>query len=221
MYVKDIRVVKTKLREKYKQLRCALDAAQKAEMDSEMQSRLLSMRQYAACRSVFTYVSKPIEVDTLSIIAAALANHKRVAVPRCIPGTKEMEFYWITSLQQLEPGAFGVLEPVPEQCEPAVDFHGGLCIVPGLSFDVQGFRLGYGKGYYDRFLSRFPGTTVGLCYSVCTQWKLPHGKFDRPVDFLLTEKYLRRTNAPQNKSPRSSEAFRDQSITNYSSKPKR
>ena len=63
--------------------------------------------------------------------------------------------------------------------------------MPGLAFDPQGFRLGYGKGYYDRFLSGFQGKTVGICYLGCVQWNLPHGYYDRPVDILITERYVR------------------------------
>lgn len=104
-----------------------------------------------------------------------------------------MEFYLIKGEEDLEPGMFGVLEPVPERCQKVTDYSGGICIVPGLSFDAGGFRLGYGKGYYDRFLSQFQGVTVGICYSNCTQWKLPHGRYDKPVNLLITDKYIRRT----------------------------
>lgn len=193
MYVKDIRIVKTDLRNKYKKIRSELDLQKKAGMDAEMQSRLLSLHQYAQNSVLLTYLSKSIEVDTFSIVDAAFANHKKVAVPRCIPGKIDMEFYYIRSRQDVAPGAFGVMEPIVEKCELLTDFSNGLCIVPGLSFDVEGYRLGYGKGYYDRFLSQFKGTTVGLCYSSCTQWRLPHGRYDKPVDLLITEKYLRRT----------------------------
>ena len=104
-----------------------------------------------------------------------------------------MDFYFIKSYDDLSPGKYGILEPVPERCEKAVDFLRGLCLVPGLSFDLQGYRLGFGKGYYDRFLSDFGGTTVGICYSKCTMGELPRGTFDRAVDIVLTEKFSNRT----------------------------
>jgi len=65
--------------------------------------------------------------------------------------------------------------------------------VPGLSFDLQGYRLGFGKGYYDRFLSDFGGVTVGVCYGKCTVTELPRGAFDRAVDIVMTEKFSNRT----------------------------
>lgn len=189
----DIRKVKTELRNGFKTKRTDMPDRVKIAMDSEIQSRFLTLRQYIHCKTVFTYVSKDIEVDTIAIIRAAWLNGKRVAVPKCISSTREMEFYYITSMDDLENGAFGVLEPVPDKCEKVTDFSKGLCIVPGLSFDAEGFRLGYGKGYYDRFLSKFEGDTVGLCYSNCIKWKLPHGYYDKPVDMIVTDRYIRRT----------------------------
>ncbi|WP_085833999.1 5-formyltetrahydrofolate cyclo-ligase [Clostridium merdae] len=195
MPVKNIKEIKTGLRSKYRRLREDLSEEEKRSLDSEIQSRLLSLREYSQADTVFTYISKELEVDTLAIVRAAWANQKRVAVPRCIPGTRDMEFYYIRSWQDLEPASFGVMEPVVERCERVEDESKGFCLVPGFSFDVQGFRLGYGGGYYDRFLSRFGGFTVGICYSFCVQWNLPHGYYDRSVDLLVTEKYVRRTSA--------------------------
>ena len=194
MPVKNIKQEKINLRAKYRAIRENMDPELKLKLDASIQSRLLALREYASAHTIFTYVSKPIEVDTISLIQAAHLNHKKVAVPRCVPGTYEMEFYYISSLNDLEPGMFGVLEPVVSRCERVEHFQ-GLCIVPGLSFDAQGYRLGYGKGYYDRFLSNFHGITVGICYNRCVQWNLPHGYYDRPVDYLITEKYIRRTSA--------------------------
>lgn len=191
MYIKNIRQVKKNLRAQYRQFRERLGPEQKLRLDSSIQSRLLALSEYAKAGIVLTYVSKPIEVDTAALIKAALANRKRVAVPRCLTDTYGMEFYEIDSMDELERGSFGVLEPVPSEKRLVGDC-GGLCIVPGLSFDAQGYRLGYGKGYYDRFLANYKGVTVGLCYSGCVQWNLPHGYYDRPVDILVTEKYIRR-----------------------------
>lgn len=189
----DIRKVKSDLRNGFKDKRTGMTEEVKIAMDSEIQSRFLTLRQYMYCKTVFTYVSKDIEVDTIALIRAAWANGKRVAVPRCVTDTREMDFYYITSIDDLEEGAFGVLEPITDKCEKVTDFSSGLCIVPGLSFDAEGYRLGYGKGYYDRFLSKFHGDTVGLCYSNCIKWKLPHGYYDRPVDMIVTDRYIRRT----------------------------
>lgn len=193
MYRKDIRELKKDLRAESRRFREELDPAAKAGLDAGVRRRLFVLREYAGAQIIYTYVSKPLEVDTAGIIRSAIAAGKRIAVPRCLPETLGMEFYEISSLADLEPGCYGVPEPVPGRCPPARETDGAVCLVPGLSFDAQGYRLGYGKGYYDRFLAGFPGVTVGLCYSGCTRWKLPHGYYDRPVDILVTDRAVRRT----------------------------
>lgn len=164
----------------------------KQKLDCELLSRVLSTEEYSDAETILTYVSTEIEVDTKALINAALQNNKRVAVPMCIKDETSLDFYYINSFDDLTPGTFGVLEPDPLKCEKLIDFSSGLCIVPGLSFDTEGYRLGYGKGYYDRFLSKFKGITVGLCYVYCIKLKLPHGYYDKPVDILITDKYIRR-----------------------------
>ena len=104
-----------------------------------------------------------------------------------------MDFFFIKSYDDLSPGKYDIPEPVPEKCEQVRDFSSGLCLVPGLSFDYQGYRLGFGKGYYDRFLSRFGGITAGICYAKCTVSELPRGVYDRAVDILITERFINRT----------------------------
>jgi len=81
---------------------------------------------------------------------------------------------------------------VPEKCRLLTQYNNSVCIVPGLSFDYDGFRLGYGKGYYDRFLSGFDGDSIGLCYGECVCKRLPHGRYDRAVDVLVTELFTKR-----------------------------
>lgn len=189
----DIRPVKAALREKYRSIRAAMTEDEKKSYDEAIAQQVRRLWQYEKNDTLLIYVSTPIEVDTHAIITQALADGKKVAVPRCVAGTRNMEFYYIRSLDDLEPGSFRVLEPVPERTELMTDFSHGLCIVPAFSYDWSGFRLGYGKGYYDRFLSRFEGNIIGICYSSCVQRSLPHGRYDRPVELLVTESFLRRT----------------------------
>ncbi len=193
MPIEDIRPVKTRLRNEIKAWRRELPPADKAAMDRTITRRVTGLWQYKEAELLLAYVSTDIEVDTHAIIRRALADGKRVAVPRCVPGTRLMEFYLIHSLDELEPGSFGVLEPTPNPDRLLTDFEKGLCLVPALCYDWKGFRLGYGKGYYDRFLAGFGGHMVGICYSHCIRHSLPHGRYDRPVELLVTERYLRRT----------------------------
>ena len=205
MPVADIRPIKEGLRQKYKPQRMAMTPDEKDRVDGIIADRVASLWQYQRCRLLLVYVSTKIEVDTFRIIERALADGKAVAVPRCVPGTRQMEFYRIHSVDDLAPGTFGVLEPVPGVHELLREFPDSLCIVPALSYDWHGYRLGYGKGYYDRFLSKYDGVMIGICYSDCVQRKLPHGRFDRPVELLVTDRYLRRTatrNRAENYRPR-------------------
>lgn len=190
MQINDFKECKMSLRSHYKNLRISMKSKYKEKLDSQIYSRVISLTEYKNCRALLTYVSKAIEVDTLKIIKRAFIDNKIVAVPKCIPNQKRMEFYIIKSFNDLRSGTFGVLEPNESKCIILNDYNDSLCIVPGLSFDHVGHRLGYGQGYYDRFLNDFCGITAGLCYSHCIREKLPCGNFDKPVNLLVTDKYI-------------------------------
>lgn len=192
MRLDDIRERKKDIRQQCVQFRENLSAKRKAELDGKIFTGILALREYLEADVVYTYVCKPAEPDTLALIAAALGDGKRVAVPRCLPEIAGMEFFEIASPGELEPGTYGVREPVPGKSRPVRKSGKAICVVPGLCFDLQGYRLGYGKGYYDRFLVEFSGFTIGPCYSDCVRRNLPRGFYDRPVDVLVTEKYVRR-----------------------------
>lgn len=192
--IRDIRALKTNLRAHYRQKREALTPEEKEARDVAVAETVRSLWQYRQNEWILTYVSTPIEVDTHRIIEQALADGKRVAVPRCVPNTRDMEFYEIRSLSELEKGTFGVLEPVPNDERLLRDLSKGLCLIPAFCYDFAGYRLGYGKGYYDRFLARFEGNRIGICYSDCIRHHLPHGRFDRAAELIVTDKFIRRTN---------------------------
>lgn len=183
----DIRPLKNKLRREIKEQRRNLDSQERETCDAKIGERLRQLWLYRESKIIFTYVSLADETDTRKFIVRALEDGKKVAVPRCIKGTRNMEFCFINSMEDLEEGAFGVLEP-KESCEVISDYSEGFCIVPALSFDRKGYRLGYGKGYYDRFLADFCGKTVGICYNRFVIPALPRGKFDKSVDLVVTEK---------------------------------
>ena len=188
MQIKNIREYKIGLREKFKAIRNAYTHEQKAKLDSDIIERLMRTYQYKNAETVLCYVSTPIEVNTHLLIEKALESGKKVAVPKCRPETTAMDFYLINGFDDLEKGTFGVLEPIESKCEL---YQGGksICIVPGLCFDHAGYRLGYGKGYYDRFLTNYSQTKIGICYNDCVQQRLFHGRFDVPVDLLITYRF--------------------------------
>lgn len=164
----------------------------KHTLDIEIASRLLCTREYMNSKTILTYVSKKGEVDTIGIIHAAFVNKKQVAVPYC-KGEGEMSFYLITSMDDLVKGKFGLMEPDTKKCRLLDDFTDSMCIVPAFTFDPQGHRLGYGGGYYDRFLSTYKGVSAGLCYGTFLKWDLPCEPHDIPVELLVTDRYARHT----------------------------
>ena len=109
---RNIREVKNSLRLSSRAFREGMDAQGKAKADQAILHRLVSLREYGEAQWIYTYVSKTIEVDTLELIRRALAAGKHVAVPRCVPGTREMEFYEIRSLEELAPGKFNVVAQI-------------------------------------------------------------------------------------------------------------
>lgn len=187
---KNIRQRKNELRTVYKRLRANCPKDIKRELDRKLTEKFLSLDEYKECRTLFAFVSTPIEVDTSKIIETALKDGKRLAVPKCIDKTGLMDFYYINSTCCLKKGAFSIMEPDEEICEKVTDFSDGLCLVPGLCFDYQGYRLGFGKGYYDRFLEKFGGISVGICYSRCIEKELPKGIFDKNSAILVTDKFI-------------------------------
>lgn len=179
---------KNELRAHIKQLRLNTDTAERGAADRAIFSRVVAADEYKSCTKLLAYVSAPIEVDTSLIIAHAFGAGKEVYAPRCVEGTRLMEFCRIRSFDDLESGYFGILEP-KDGCERLAGFDAKtVCIVPALAYDSQGYRLGYGKGFYDTFLSGFIGVKLGICYDSCTVSSVFRDSFDVPVDILITDK---------------------------------
>ena len=190
MHPLDIRKYKQSIRESQKKRRAEMDKDKKAELDREIATNVKRLNEYGPAKTLLVYVSTPIEVDTKLIIENAWADGKKVAVPRCVPDTRDMEFHYISSFDDLSPGMFSVLEP-DESLPIVTDFTDCLMIVPGMQFDMNGYRLGYGKGYYDRYMVRFTGRSAGICYSNELRPYMHHGRFDRSVDVIVTDKKIK------------------------------
>ncbi len=189
MSVKNLKSKKTEIRSRHKKLRESFPEDKKAEFDAAIAERFLGLSEYKSCDTLLAFVSKDIEVDTEEIINSAFKDGKRVAVPKCDTETTTIEFYEISSYDDLEQGFYGLLEP-KKSCKKVENFDNSVCMVPGLVYDREGFRLGFGKGYYDRFLIDYSGVTVGVCYSRCIEKEIPRGFYDRPIGMVVTEKYI-------------------------------
>lgn len=181
---------KSSLRSNYLTARRRIDPATKAALDARILERLAGFGIYADAALVLAYVSYGNEVDTRAVIESALASGKRVAVPRVLPHKHKMDFYEIDGMDDLAEGFKGILEPKRGLCSPlgTVDLLGSVCLVPGLVFDAAGHRIGYGGGYYDRFLQFYPGDKIALARSTqVSSNPLPTESRDVPVDFIVTD----------------------------------
>ncbi len=175
---------KTLLREKHIAARKALPPDEKKARDKRIVEKLLSSRAFKGAEAVLLYYPIKEEIDLRPIIRACREAGKPVALPKC--KGDEMAFYVLEPNTLCVKGAYGIPEP-PEGAPLFVPNHKTLCITPGLSFDLRGGRLGYGKGYYDRFLKNFPGVAVGAVYEDMIETELPAEEHDFPVRFLFTD----------------------------------
>lgn len=147
--------------------------------------RLESHKAFQSARTLLTYVSLAEEVDTHPIIEHALHSGRAVAVPR-VAENHRLDWVRIDSINALTPGAFAVLEPTGT-AELLSTFQEPVVLVPGVAFDRAGHRLGWGQGYFDRFLTEFSGTSIGLAFDCQLYDGLPFEAHDRPVDYVITE----------------------------------
>ncbi len=177
-------------RRELKTARAALPAEERQSADRGIAAQVAVLPAYGETDLLLPYLSFGTEVDTRQIIEQAWSDGKRVALPRCVPGTRQMTWHLVTSFDGLEKSPIGVEEPADDpatQVDPA-SASAGLVLVPGLEFDELGYRLGYGGGFYDVFLSTFEGTAAGLCRDQFLQTTpIAHDAHDLPVDFVITQ----------------------------------
>ena len=144
--------------------------------------------EYKNAASVFLYISVGSEVETARIIDDCRACGRRIAVPLCNTAEHTMKAMEISDLSMLDSGAYGISEPRRDLIQNGVISEmkmPELVIVPAISFDLRRQRMGYGGGYYDRYLSDYVGFSVGLAYSECITECLPTGEYDRCVDVVI------------------------------------
>ncbi|MBQ8448496.1 MAG: 5-formyltetrahydrofolate cyclo-ligase [Clostridia bacterium] len=189
----EIRKHKTEIREYYLAKRRGLEDAERAEKNEKICKNMLGSATFRYADIILMYYPKPDEIDIRPVAEAALAAGKKIAFPRCNPADHTMVFHYVSSLDELLPGSYNLMEPaeslpaftpeLAEKCNVA-------CIVPAVVFDKKGFRIGYGGGYYDRYLAGFRGTKVGFAYRDFIVNSVPHGRFDLTVDVMITERGL-------------------------------
>lgn len=159
---------------------------------------ILNSAFFRDSKNVLCYVSYGTEFDTMDLIKSCIATGKNVYVPKVI-SDHEMEFYKIRSLDDLIPGAYGILEPDGVSLKYTyMPNEKTILFAPGLGFDKQGHRIGYGKGYYDTFLHKINQergydkdsfVTVGLCFDCQIFEEIPHEEHDFTLDSVLNSSY--------------------------------
>ena len=177
---------KSDIRKRIIKERKSLPLAMKVEMDRIIAGKVTEHPLFLEAKDIFCYLPIRGEVDTRLILETAWKAGKRVAVPKVLSDTK-MEFFYIHSMSDLETGTFGVLEPTTDLLALPEN---ACVIVPGSVFDKACNRIGYGGGYYDRYLALHTKyQTIGLAYDLQITEKLPLEETDIPLRHILTEKH--------------------------------
>ena len=170
---------KQSLRNKYKEIR--KNIKDKEKQDGIIFNRITNLEEYKQNNLILIYVSLKDEVDTIKLIRYSFKQGKKVAVPKC--EGEDITFYYINSLKDLGQGKFGILDPKTN--EIVNDFANSICIIPGIAFDKQNNRIGYGKGFYDRFLKNYNGIKIGLTYKECICDKIDTDINDIKMDKVI------------------------------------
>lgn len=152
-----------------------------------IEQRLFRSEFWKNSEVIAVTVSKPPEVNTWNIIKRGWEEGKTICVPKCKPAGKELIFHKLTSFQELEKVFYELYEPIPSITASIHRDSIQSVIVPGIAYTQKGYRLGFGGGYYDRFLSGYKGKTLSLAFSNQLVKSLPVEPFDIPVAEILTE----------------------------------
>ena len=161
-------------------------------MSALVQRNLIEAPCYAEAACVVLYAAKDNEVTTDLIFADAIASGRRVCFPRIVAQTHHLSLVRVATRAELQPGAFGILEPTGAEVARHADLERALICVPGVAFGPAGQRLGRGGGYYDRLISALAPQTVtaGLAYSFQVLDRLPESPGDRRLGLIVTESDL-------------------------------
>lgn len=175
---------KTEARRYLRQKRAEIAEADKTSLDTRICDCLC--REIKA-DTVLVFCPVGTEPNILPFAERLLERGARIAFPISRTDTLELDFRYVSTLADLSVGAYGIREP-KERCEKVTDLSGAVCIVPALGFDARGMRIGYGKGYYDRFLAKAGVCAVGVTYSELILQRLTTDKNDIAVDTIITER---------------------------------
>ncbi len=176
-------VTKEELRRKFLRKRIEYDPELRKISDQNIIKNLVSLREFKKARSILLYCSIKGEPDLSPLFDRILTEDKELILPK-VEGSN-LSLYSVNSVHCLTNGTFNIPEPSDGKKIKPEDLD--LAIVPGIIFDRQGYRIGFGKGYYDRLLERVSAPKVGVAYSFQVLDELPRDPWDKPVDIIVTE----------------------------------
>lgn len=162
----------------------------KAIYDKEISNKITQTDYFKNAKQVLVFASCGDEFDTRYIIEKCRMENKSVFYPLCIDKQGEMKFLKVDSNEDLQNGMYDIPEP-KSTCDEYKPEQNDLIIVPCLSVDNNGYRIGYGKGYYDRFLKDFNGVSICPCYHELLTDSLPTDEYDVKINILITEKFTK------------------------------
>ena len=183
--------MKQTLKSEISEKRKALSKEEIKEKSSKIKENLYSLEEFKKAKNILFYVSFNDEVDTHEIIKELLANkEKNIIVPYVVKNNPILQLSEIKNFNELEPKTWGILEPKDEFIRKFDIENVDLVIIPGIVFDQNGHRIGYGYGYYDRFLKKLDKNVVKIGFGFEFQIvdKIPEEKHDVPVDIMVNEK---------------------------------
>ena len=173
---------KQSLRRQIRQQKRAMTEEQIITASLALGEKFAASELYQQAKTIYGYLPYNQEVRTVPMLQRALEDGKRVAVPKCYGD--EMRFIYLDDLSQVESGYCGIPEPIAD--EPVADDPTALVLMPGLAFTRRGDRMGYGGGFYDKFLAAEPNhPTLALCYAFQMVDTIPTEEYDIPVDCVL------------------------------------
>lgn len=164
-----------------------LSANDYLEKSDRIRLRFLETKEFKEAKTIAITMSRSTEVETRRIIEACWAIGKNVVVPKCNPEEKTMDFRRITSFNQLQTVYLDIQEPNPLLTASAEKTEIDLVVVPGVVFSLEGYRIGYGGGYYDRYLESFSGATLSIVFELQLVDEVPKESHDLPVGKIITE----------------------------------
>lgn len=180
---------KKQLRNEMKQLLMQMTKEEYTKYSEEITEKLINSTEWIKAKTIGITISTGREVNTHAIIDTGWKEGKQIVVPKCFPEKKQMKFFQIKSFDEVEDSFYSLKEPITTITPLVRKEHIDLLIVPGLVYDKRGYRIGFGGGYYDRYLANYKNKTLSLAFHFQVIEEVPYELYDIPVEKIITNTY--------------------------------